>query len=146
MSLTRDQSAAEDLLQEAFCRLVDQLTNREAPREILPWMLRVVSNLAVSRGRRQRVADRSIPRLVDRDTGLSAETHVLRREYSDLVNRGLDALSHDERAALLMAAAGIDGAGIAHAIGRSEGATRTMLFRARLRLQRLIDTEGDADA
>src|SRR3954471_8644474 len=29
MSLARDQSVAEDLLQEAFCRLVDQLTNRE---------------------------------------------------------------------------------------------------------------------
>ena len=146
MSLTRDASVAEDLLQEAFCRLVDQLSNREPPRENLPWLLRVVSNLAVSRGRRQRVADRSMPRLVDWDTGLSAETHALRREYGERVTRGLGLLSHDERRALLLAAAGFDGASIARAIDRSEGATRTMLFRARLRLQRLIEAEGDADA
>ena len=146
LHLSRDPSTAEDLLQEAFCRLVDQLANREPPRETLPWLLRVVANLAVSRGRRQQVADRSMPRLVDHDTGLSAETHVLRREYGERVTRGLQELSHDERTALLLAAAGFDGASIARTIERSEGATRTLLFRARLRLQRLIDVGGDADA
>ena len=49
----------------------------------------------------------------------------------------------DDRTALLLSAQGFSGEEIAQAIGRSNGATRTMLCRARVRVRLELERQGD---
>jgi DNA-directed RNA polymerase specialized sigma24 family protein len=64
-----------------------------------------------------------------------ADVETLRRETNAALHAGLATVPADARAALLMAAQGFSGREIAEAIGRSEMATRTMMFRAREKLR-----------
>jgi DNA-directed RNA polymerase specialized sigma24 family protein len=65
----------------------------------------------------------------------SPESATLRRERTETLERVLGDLPDDARVALLLAAHGFKGEEIADAIGRSHGATRSMLLRARLRVR-----------
>jgi RNA polymerase sigma factor (sigma-70 family) len=135
---TRDSAAAEDLLHEAFVRLLVEIDAARTPEQPRAWLYRVIANLAVSRGRRASVAQRHVHALAERGTQDGPEPHVLddeRRADLDLV---LAALQPDARTALLMAAQGFDGATIATAIGRTELATRSLMCRARIQLRQLL--------
>ncbi len=133
--VTRDPEAAEDLVQEAFLKLLVETRDRRAPDNVRAWLYRVATNAAVSRGRRLRTAivfeDRVPGPLPDE----GPEEACLRREKSASVERLLAGVRPDERRALLLAADGVDGTLIARAIGRTPCATRTMLHRARTRLR-----------
>jgi DNA-directed RNA polymerase specialized sigma24 family protein len=59
------------------------------------------------------------------------------------VLEGLATLPTDARAALLMAAQGFTGREIATVLGRSEVATRTMMFRARQKLRLYLVLKGE---
>jgi RNA polymerase sigma-70 factor (ECF subfamily) len=139
---TRDVGAAEDLLHEAFVRLIIEIDAGRTPDNVRAWLYRVLANLAVSRGRRASVAQRHIPSLVDRSIDEGPEPAMLDHERSSDLERALAELAADARTALLMAAQGFDGAEIAAAIGRSPTATRSLMCRARLQLrQRLAAME-----
>ena len=139
---TRDQTAAEDLLQEAFVRLIAEMDAGRAPVSVRPWLYRVIGNLAVSQGRRAGVAQRRMHVLVDREPVPGPEPHLLDEERRSDLERALGELGTDARTALLMAADGFVGAEIATAIGRTASATRTLMCRARLQLRDLLsDTE-----
>ena len=61
---------------------------------------------------------------------------------TDLLD-ALAALPADGRIALVMAAHGSTGQEIAAALGKSETATRTALYRARIRLREQLSEGGD---
>jgi RNA polymerase sigma factor (sigma-70 family) len=65
----------------------------------------------------------------------SPESAALRRERTETLERVLGDLPPDARVALLLSAHGFKGEEIAETIGRSHGATRSMLLRARLRVR-----------
>lgn len=139
---TREREAAEDLLQEVFLRLVRENSAGRAPSDPRAWLYRVATNLTVSRGRRRSVAarwlrSRAIPEAVE-----PPETEYLRGERADEVNRALGQMHADARVALLLAGHGFSGPEIGRALGRSDGATRVLLFRARVRLRELLGPEG----
>lgn len=140
-SATRDRELAEDLLQETFLRLVSETRAGRTPDSLRPWLYRVASNLVVSRARRRAVAGRWLSRLVQRESAEAADAELLRQEHRRDLERFLGHLSPDARVALLLAAHGFSGAEVAAAIGRTDGATRTLLCRARLQLRRLIETD-----
>lgn len=139
--VTRNPSTAEDLVQEAFVRLLREVERGSPPDDPHNWLMRVLANLAVSRARRAQVAERLAPRLVNRDTSESPEVRVLRKEHGAVLDAALGRLDRDERTALLLAAAGFSGREIAGAIGRSEGATRTLLCRSRVKVHRLLGAD-----
>jgi RNA polymerase sigma-70 factor (ECF subfamily) len=133
--MTRDREVAEDLVQESFLRLVKELAADRTPDNIPAWLFRVCTNLAMSRGRRVSVAQRFLNRSRHQPDAEPADVETLRRETNSSLYAGLATLQADARAALLMAAQGFSGREIAEAIGKSEMATRTMMFRARERLR-----------
>jgi RNA polymerase sigma-70 factor (ECF subfamily) len=135
---TRDAAAAEDLLHEAFVRLIVEIDAGRTPDQPRAWLYRVVANLAVSRGRRASVAQRHAHALAERGTQDGPEPHVLDDERRADLESVLAALQPDARTALLMAAQGFDGAAIATAIGRTELATRSLMCRARIQLRQLL--------
>ncbi|HKG18782.1 MAG TPA: RNA polymerase sigma factor [Candidatus Limnocylindrales bacterium] len=139
--MTRDREAADDLVQESFLRLVKEMNGGRAPDNVGAWLFRVCANLATSRGRRMNVAQRFL-RVVRIHDEPPADVEILRREENETLLAGLATLPPDGRAALLMAAQGFSGREIAEALGRTEVATRTMMFRAREKLRVYLVREG----
>ena len=138
---TRDAEAAADVTQEAFLRLLREVTDRGVPENTKAWLLRVASNLIVTSVRRRNVAERW-KRFVARSEidHASPESTVLQHERDARVQAALGELPRDARVALLLAAQGYSGREIAAAIGRTEVATRTMVCRAKVRLREELGT------
>ena len=59
LATVRDRQAAEDILQEAFLKLVREARSGRAPENPRAWLFRVAANLAASRGRRLGIAGRT---------------------------------------------------------------------------------------
>ncbi|MEX2010979.1 MAG: sigma-70 family RNA polymerase sigma factor [Chloroflexota bacterium] len=141
LRMTRDREAAEDLLQETFIRLIREVRAGRLPDAVRPWLYRVAANAAISRSRHGAVWTRLVPRLLDRREPLGPESAALRAEQETELHSALAELPPDGRAALLLAAQGFDGREIAASIGRTEGATRTLLCRSRVRLRLVLEAE-----
>jgi RNA polymerase sigma-70 factor, ECF subfamily len=144
-SLTRDRDAAEDIVHEGFVRFVRERSSGrwvETPRA---WLYRVCTNLSFSRSRRRAVADRwsaTVGRIASSDVNEAAEDTVLRRERDTELHQALRSLPKDHQAALLLAADGFSGQEIASILGRSEGATRNILWRSRVSLKDRLEGTG----
>jgi len=141
----RDGDVAADLLADAFTKLLVEERGGRWPDHPRAWLYRVASNLAMSRGRRLRVATRVDHVLQARhhdQVSDSPDAEVLRRERRSDLDRALGLLGTDARVALLLAAQGFDGTTIATTIGRTEAATRTLMCRSRMRLREAL-REGD---
>ena len=132
---TRDPELAADVTQEAFLRLLREAQAGRYPIDAGAWLYRTASNLAVSHARRASVARRFAPRLLAAGNAPSPEIATLERERSRVMSAALRRLSSPEQSALVMAAQGAGGEEIAARLGRTHGATRTLLFRARGRLR-----------
>jgi len=133
--VTRDQAVAEEICQEAFTRLLLEVRAGRTPDNPRAWLRRVASNLAISRGRHSQVVERKQSSLLSRDIGDSAEVTALRNEDTRTLIQALGSLQVTDRSALLMAASGLSGAEIGERLGRSDGAARTLLCRARHKLR-----------
>ena len=138
-SLVREREAAEDIVAEAYLRLVREAQAGRTPDDVRGWLYRVTANLVLSRGRRIAVARRFVAHLVDRRTGESPEARHLRLDIEPGLRDALLALPADSRIAVVMAARGASGREIAEVLGRSEAATRTLLTRARQRLRERLN-------
>lgn len=145
LRMTRDREMAEDLLQDAFVRLIKEVRSGRKPEMVRPWLYRVAFNDAVSRSRRSSTLLRLMPRLVDRREPVRPDGDVLRAERDTELHAALADLHADARAALLLAADGFTGREIAGLIGKTEGATRTLLSRARVQVRLVLEAgEGRA--
>lgn len=140
--LTRHQDVAEDLAQEAFYRLAREVDAGRVPDDPGAWLHRVGVNLVASRGRHLTVVDRRAGDLPMPDAPPSPEAVVVATERSGAVRAALAELSPADRDALLLAAHGYRGHEIADSIGRTEGATRTLLCRARNKLRLRLEVAG----
>ena len=120
-------------------RLTTEARAGRTPEQVRAWLFRVASNLAISRARRHATANTYMDRYgqTDHDGAVmdSPEATALRRERNETLERALNDLPADARVALLLSAHGFRGEEIAETIGRSHGATRSMLLRARLRVR-----------
>ena len=145
---TRDRSVAEDLLQETYLRLTKEARYGRTPLQVRGWLYRVASSLVIERSRRQTTALRWLGRYGRREhermIAPSPEAGVLSREQATEMERVLEGLSADARLALLLSGEGFNGEEIAAAIGRSAGATRTLLCRARARVRVRRDLFAEA--
>src|SRR5262245_4333193 len=133
--VTRDSEAAEDLAQESFLRLVREVDGGRSPDDVAAWLHRVGMNLATSRGRHLQVAQRREAELPQPAAPADPEDAAVDAEMSATLSGLLGGLTDPERRALTMAATGHDGGEIAASIGRTPGATRTLMCRARTKLR-----------
>ena len=139
-ALTRDSGIAEDLVQDAFVRLIVELDAGRIPDDLGAWLYRVGQNLAISRGRKWAVAARRHSELERPGEAPSPETMALESERQDWIRQALAGLNSTDRRALVLSASGFRGPEIAKGIGRTNVATRTTLCRARAKIRlRLLD-------
>ncbi len=88
------------------------------------------------------MADRWRSLFVRHDVAASPEDDLLGRERGAALGRALARLPTEARIAFLLATEGRSGHEVAELIGRSEGATRTLLWRARRELREHLEGEG----
>jgi RNA polymerase sigma factor (sigma-70 family) len=137
--VTREPETAEDLAQEAFLRLHRSLIERQGPVNTRAWLYRVAGNLAISRGRHLAVARRvHLDREDDDAFDSPPEALAIAGERYAGVGGAMSRLPPDTQRGLALAAQGYSGREIAASLGRSEGATRTLLCRARGELRRQL--------
>jgi len=144
--VTRDAETAQDLAQESFLRLAFEIQGGRLPNDTGAWLRKVGKNLAVSRGRHLQVVDRhagNLPRPAEHE---SPEQVVVEGELAEAVGGVMAQLSGTERRALALAANGYGSKEIATSVGRSPGATRTLLCRARSKIRERIRLDGFAVA
>ena len=130
-SLTRDEAAAEDLVQEAFLRLAREVASGRTPDCVSAWLFRVGRNLATSRGRRATVAARYAGALPVPAGVEAPDALAIRDEQARAVRAAMASLPDDHREALLLAAEGYRGPEIAARLQRTPLATRALLCRVR---------------
>jgi RNA polymerase sigma-70 factor (ECF subfamily) len=141
---TRDVDIAQDLTQEAFIRLAREIEAGRGPNDTGAWLRRVAANLAVSRSRHLQVVDRHAGTLTRPSEPRSPEEIVVAGELAEAVGGVMAQLSGTERRALVLAANGYGAIEIAASVGRSHGATRTLLSRARSKIRERVRLAGFA--
>lgn len=143
-AIERDRDAADDIVGESFVRLISELQRGRAPEQPRAWLHRVAANLVVDGGRRRQLFGRIAGRLVDHRTAAAADEALVGWESQLELRDALGTLSIEARTALLLAAHGFSGREIAAVLGRTELATRSLMWRARTDMrERLGGTPGE---
>lgn len=143
-SVLRSQTEAEDVVQDAFLRVLEHRHSLPAVRDLRVWLVRIAWNLAIDRRRRIRPGqfdEGFVQTLAAQTQPADAALDEARRMA--LVLREIERLPKTERHVLLLAAIDeMQTPEIAQVLGRSESAVRALLFRARARLRRRLE-KGD---
>ncbi len=143
----RDQSEAEDVVQDAFIKAYRALPNFRGDSAFYTWLYRIAINTAknslVSAGRRPISVDLDAQdaaaaelqsRLKDTDT---PERLLLTDEIRSVVNRAIDGLPEDlRRAIVLREIEGLSYEDIAASMACPVGTVRSRIFRAREAIDR----------
>jgi RNA polymerase sigma-70 factor (ECF subfamily) len=135
--VTRSAADADDIVQDAFCRLLRANVGGLDDNELRRYVFRIAGNLMTDRWRR---ADRESSWLAR----LRGETQaVVGASPDELVARELAALAPRDRALLWLAYVEEQNHHeIAGALGLARGSVKVMLSRARARLRRLLVAKG----
>jgi RNA polymerase sigma-70 factor (ECF subfamily) len=136
-SVLRSRAEAEDVVQDAFVRVLEHRGTLPAVRDMRVWLVRIAWNLAVDRRRKTRPQqmDAVFAETLAANTIAVDEALSEARELTRLLE-AIERLPKLERQALLLSAVEeLSTAEVASIIDRTESATRALLFRARTRLK-----------
>ena len=131
-------SAAEDLVQESFLRVLRHRRSYRAGRPFLPWLLGIARNAARAHlSREGRMPRTELPELV---AAGSPERRQLERERADRLMRELQRLPAGDREILLLSYfEGLRHRQIAELVGSTPGAVKVRAHRARRALQARLE-------
>lgn len=137
--LLRDRDDADDLVQETFVRAWRALDRFDPERPLMPWLLRIATNRAMSlldvrKRRRAEELTETIP-----DAGPSPPEQADRRRLHAAVRREVDRLPEDQRVVLVLRAAeDLSYREIAEVLGVPIGTVMSRLARARETLRKKV--------
>jgi len=150
--MVRDQTMAEDLAQEVFLRVYRSRERYQPEARFTTWLYRIATNLALNaiRDRRDEVSDTAgddsdgapiLERFVDPLP--TVEQRLIQEDRERLIRQAVEALPENQRAAVILHKyQDVDYRQIAGILDVSEGAVKSLLFRAygtlRVRLEPLL--------
>ena len=144
LSVLRNPVEAEDVVQDAFLRVLQHQRTLPEVAEFRPWLVRIAWNLALDRRRRIRPGQMDpafAAALVARD--LPADAALAQAHLMQAALAAIDRLPAREREVLLLSAMDeLTPAEISAITGRTESAVRSLLFRARTRLRQRLTPPG----
>ena len=142
LRLTGNRHDAEDLTQEVFVRVFRSLDTYQ-PGTFEGWIHRITTNLFLDHARRKQrirfdaLSDESAARLPTREAGPEAAFEAT--HFDDDVQRALDALSPDFRAAVVLCdIEGLSYEEIAATLGVKLGTVRSRIHRGRAQLREAL--------
>lgn len=136
-----DAALAEDLTQDVFLRLLEEMSDGRTVRNLRPWLYQVGHNLAIDSLRQNRHEPWPVVETELRDEAdgtPDAESMLLQAERRNQVRRGLSLLSAQERQALELRAEGLKYREIADLMELQVSTVATFLSRAVNKISRQI--------
>jgi RNA polymerase sigma-70 factor (ECF subfamily) len=135
---TADPGAADDLLQEAYYRLLRSTTTFASEEHRKNYLFRIATNLIRDRFRRPRIDNAQLLDRGEGDVPASGDLARQTQQRSDLA-RAMARLSPRERELVWLAyGQGSTHREIAGALGLKTGSVKPLLFRARRKLARIL--------
>lgn len=137
LRMTGNRAESEDLVQDAFMRMLKSRDSFRPDMSFSPWMYRIAHNVAVDYLRRSSRAPRAEPDLEDRPMDRPpGDERLLEREQAGLVRRALLELPPDLREVLLLSRFEMKSYDeVAAALGVTVGTVKTRVHRAIKRLR-----------
>ena len=137
-AMLRNESDADDLVQDCILRALDRIDTFRTDGELRPWLFTIMHNLYVSRWRRNRRHAQVMADDAEMDLAVSP-SQPASMEVRDVL-RGLDRLPDDQRQVLLLVAVeGFHYDEVARMLGVPTGTIMSRLSRARDRLRDFIE-------
>lgn len=131
----------EDLAQETFVRAYRAFPgfDPEGPARVSTWLLTIATRLALDARRRKKRDPSALDPDSDHASPSTPERSLERRELGQAIQRAVDQLPDDQRAALVLDEFhGLSIAEIAGVLGVPENTVKTRLFRARQRMREAL--------
>jgi RNA polymerase sigma-70 factor, ECF subfamily len=140
--MVRDQATAEDLAQEVFLRVYRARKQYTPSAKFTTWLFRIATNLALNSVRDNRhnrmgisidspAEDEDRPPLELKAREMRIDERMIERDRVEIIRRAIWSLPEKQRAAVLLHKyEEMDYAEIAGILECSEGALKSMLFRA----------------
>ena len=153
-AIVRDDSEAEDILQQAYVNAYSHLRLFDGRSQFSTWLIRIAIHEALARARRR---GRYINMDPEHTSGLSSETAIastpdperlaFSRELGALMEAAIDRLPDGARDVfILRTVEGMSTEEVAAALDVSEAVVKTRLSRARATLRRELSAQTDAVA
>jgi RNA polymerase sigma-70 factor (ECF subfamily) len=155
-SILRDDSEAEDALQDAYLQAFRAIGQYRGEAKVSTWLTRIVVNEAIARSRKRAREAEVTPLFADPglelrhgeeimdDAADTPERGAMRAEARVLVERSLDALPEAFRTVfMLRAVEEMNSEEVAACLGIPEATVRTRYFRARAMLRASLETQFD---
>ena len=139
--LANNSDAAEEIVQEALCRVLSRWKSFRGEASFSTWMMQIVVHVARDRGRRLRDSKALTPDI--RDTGaVEANEQLAADELSEIIRAAIDGLPDRQReVALLSIAEGLGASEVAYILQATEANVHTCLHLARKRIAQAIGVD-----
>ena len=145
-ALVRDSQLAEDIVQEVFMRLYQNLHSAQREGLLRAWLLRVAANVArnMLRGRNRSAArdEEFVSELVRSVEPLSADEELMRQSEIEEARRVLSRIKEPMRSCLLLKHEGLSYREIAAALEINEANVGSLIARGRREFLRLYGRIG----
>ena len=151
-AILRDDSEAEDVLQQAFVNAYSNLSQFDRRAQFSTWLTKIAVYEALARvrrrGRYEPLEDSSLDTLMSTTSTPDPERQTFARELGALIESAVDRLGDGYRVVfMLRQIQGLSTAETAQVLDLSEDVVKTRLSRAKSALQRdLLDQTGAAAA
>ncbi|MDQ3130332.1 MAG: sigma-70 family RNA polymerase sigma factor [Acidobacteriota bacterium] len=144
-SVVQDSGLAEDVTQEVFLRLYNNLDSINDAEMLRPWLIRVAINVARNALRtkfRANTRDENYVKEYEEVSDFSVETSYEQREQLSEVNRALLKIKEPLRSCLLLKQQGLSYKEIAESLSLNETSVGTFVARARKEFVRFYGKIG----
>jgi RNA polymerase sigma factor (sigma-70 family) len=144
-SVVQDCGLAEDVTQEVFLRLYNNLDSINDAEMLRPWLIRVAINVARNTLRtkyRANTRDENYVKEYEEGSVFSIETSYEQREQLSEVNRALLKIKEPLRSCLLLKQQGLSYKEIAESLSLNETSIGTFVARARKEFVRFYGKIG----
>jgi len=145
LAITRDQGAAEDILQECFLRVYVHIDRIDVARPLSPWIHRVAVNLSYNWVTKRRRWFPSLEEVIEQFVGDhhdSPEHVVEREELQRIVQEAIHSLSFAQRVVvILFYLNGFSLEEIAYILDCPVGTVKSRLYYGRQNLKRRFGTD-----
>jgi RNA polymerase sigma-70 factor (ECF subfamily) len=142
LAITRDQSGAEDILQECFVRVYTHIDRIDVSRPLSPWIHRIAVNLSYNWVAKRRRWFPSLGEVIDHFAGdrHSSPEHILEREeLQHIVQEAIHSLSFAQRVVvILFYLNGFSLEEIAYIVDCPVGTVKSRLYYGRQNLRRKL--------
>lgn len=140
--LTRDETLAEDLSQDAFLRAWNKLHTYSGSGTVIGWLLKVAYTTFLQSKRKSKRYDEILEQVGHSDAVNERQVTTTRDEITDL-DRFLAALEPEERAVMILSyACGLSHREISEVTSLPVGTAKSIIFRAKEKLRKRFDIKN----